>query len=101
MVKIPYKGVGPAFVFILHLDGETKGKLLFYEAICIFFQNPLPPHFCQLAYMTQYRDNNPYFNQIFRSLTLVSKMMNVGGRVVGRASIIRFRSITPQPSEIF
>ena len=45
------------------------------------------------------------FNQVFRRKNLVIKI-NVGGRVgeraVGRrASTNRFRSITPQPFEIF
>ena len=35
-------------------------------------------------------------NQVFQRKSLVFKMMNVDGRVVGRASAFSFRSITPK-----
>ena len=38
-----------------------------------------------------------FINQVFRRKNLVIKMMNIGGR----ASTIRFRSLNPQPLEIF
>ena len=39
-----------------------------------------------------------FVNQVFHRNM---KMMNVGGRAVGRASTIGFRSITPKPFQIF